>query len=355
LDTDEVNPIFENDKCDYMVFSPDGMKIALKNEAGLIKVYDARADLVSLCHERSYTGSASNLVVFSPCGTMVASSPDYRSHVSIWDVSKRKVVHTELARATGDGFPNPRTHSVGFLSSKQLFDIVRPHLTVWSIRSDRQIHTYTTTKELWFNSCLAFSKGGSKLEKYDKIFNEILIVDTKRGQDLVSRRLGADEEVITAKFSKDGSKLAFGIRNGSAGIVVELRETKSLDLKKRWTCRADELVGQVAFSVDESFILFDASAPYTTMRDQLAERTFVAQTSTMTGQRVFISKDCRWILSPNGAKMLYLPPELRPPKSESCMDGMVPPSASVHGSTVALGNETGHVTIMEFDFRGFGE
>jgi WD40 repeat protein len=356
FDTDQVNRILESDTCDYIAFSPDGLKLAARTESDLIKVYDGRANLVSSSYERAYNGIASDLVAFSPCGTMVASSPDYGSHVSIWDVSKRKVVHTELASATGDGFPNPGTHSVGFLGSKHLFDIVEGHLKVWNIQSGRLIHAYTTKmKDSWFDSCLAFSEGGSKLAVYDEHFNQLRIVDTKSGQSLVSRRLESGEEVITAKFSKDGSKLAFGIRNGSAGIVVELRETKSLDLKKRWTCRADQLVGQVAFSVDERFILFDASAPYTTVGDQSAERTFVAQTSAMTGQRVFISKDCRWILSPTGARMLYLPAELRPPKSESCIDGMVPPSASVHGSTVALGNETGHVTIMDFDFSGFGE
>ncbi|KAJ0421287.1 hypothetical protein BJY00DRAFT_282468 [Aspergillus carlsbadensis] len=347
FDTDEVNPIVENDTGVSMVFSPDGLKLAIRTIGGLIKVYDVRAGLVSSSHERAYNENASDLVVFSPCGTMVSSSPDYGCHVSIWNASKRKVVQTELVTATEDGFPCLGELFVAFSGSKQLFALVGRSLKAWSMQSGRLSHAYTT-KILRVDTWLTCSEDGSKLVGYNKHPSMLHVVDTKSGQSLASTRI-AGEQVIIAKFSKNGSKLAVGIRHGLDGMVVELRDTNSLRLEKRWTCNTGQIVGQVAFCTDENFIMFDAAAPYTTVGDQSTGRTFVTQTSPMTRHMVFISKDCRWILSPNGTRMLYIPPEVRPPKSEIYLEAR-PASASVHGNTVALGNASGHVTFIDFDF-----
>jgi WD40 repeat protein len=353
LDTDEVNTILENVECDSMIFSPDGFKLAFRTKGGLIKIYDLRADLVSASHEWAYNRSASDLVVFSPCGTMVASAPEYGCRVLIWNVSKRNMVHTDRAIAAGWSFDGYKNLFVGFSGSQQLCTATGPLLQLWSIQSGRLSPAYETGI-FWFDLCLALSEDGSKLAGCTKQWPRmLLIVDTKSGQDLVSRELGAEEKVISAKFSEDGSELALGIWYGPDAMMVELRETKSLRLESRWICNTDQIVGQVAFSDNGNIILFDAAAPYTTVWDSSTRHIYVAQTSAMTGQEVFISKDCRWILSPNGTRMLYLPPEVRPLRSVTFFEGMIPRSASVHGNMVALGSETGHVTIMEFDFGEF--
>ncbi|CEL08493.1 hypothetical protein ASPCAL11642 [Aspergillus calidoustus] len=346
LDTDEVNPILEKVMCEAMVFSPNGSKLAIRTASGLIKIFDVRAGSFSSSHEQAYGQGSSDGVVFSPCGTLVASSPRYGCRVSIWDVARKKVVQTELARGTEDDV-NCLTF-LGF-SAQNLFVIVNDFLTVWSIQSGRMGLVHTTKLEFVL-SRVTFSNDGSRLAGYDDSQQPMLrILDTKSGQNLVSTRLDAAQGVISAKFSKDGSKLAVGIYGGVAGRTIELRESESLALKEMWFARD---VGQVAFSADEKSILYDAAAPCTTAWYPATTLTRDIRSSAETSQGIFISQDRSWILTPNGTRMVYLPAEIRPTEPYASSKFSLK-SVSICGNMVAIGHESGRVTIMELDSSGF--
>ncbi|KAL4862087.1 hypothetical protein BDV12DRAFT_179306 [Aspergillus spectabilis] len=338
LDTDRVEPILENVDCKKLLFSPDGHKLAIKTKSRL-KICDLRAEFSNSPHANFYKGSI-KYVVFSPCGTMVASRSEHGGGVLIWDVSNRKVTHKlEMGEAISMGF-SPRSDKF-FVGSEDL-------LAVWHIRSGRFRLAYSTKLEGRAMRPASFSSDGTMIllcTTTDGLALQLL--DARTGQGLVMKRLGWQTGVISVKFSKDGSKLAVARRKDHVK-QVELRDGRSLTFKKKWVCTAEQEVGQVAFSADEKLILFEDGVLFTTAWELSANRTLTVKTSTKTGQRIFISKNGRWILPSTGTKMLCLPSEIQP-------TSYVPRSTSVHGNMVAIGNENGHLTIMEFEFGDLEE
>ncbi|KAL2782669.1 hypothetical protein BJX66DRAFT_320143 [Aspergillus keveii] len=302
LDSYQIYCIFENIDSRVMVFSPDSLRLAVRTRSDKINVFYLLENSRCRGLVPTYKESADS-VVFSPCGTMVASASSEDGGGLLWNVSERKVQQTlEVCDISDIDFsPDSGKLAVGS----------EGFVTVWFINSGQLSLAHSTAIK---RTCNQFSNDG---------------LEVALASDNLKIEFAGDE--MFAKL---------------ADTKIELINAASLVRKRSYTCTPQQDVGQLGFSANGRSILFDTNVPRTTALTISGTRTRFVKTSEETGQELFISRDHEWILTSNGTRMLYLPTDIQPASS-------VRGSTSVHGKKIAIGRESGHVTIMELDVAFF--
>jgi WD40 repeat protein len=226
-----------------IAFSQDSTKLASGSGDGTIKIWDISAEH-SECSESESHDRAVSSVAISPNSKWLASLAEDNT-VKIWDLTDGACIRTLKI-----GEHNSRigwTTEVVFSPDSTRFALVSnctPY--IWDVESGKLIHTMKTAEPRDARS-VAFSHDSSRLAS---VGQDAVIWDVQTGTCL--RVLEVKNSFVhCVAFSHDSTWIALG----HSSILVEIRDTNSGDLIRRFTASsAISEVDYIAFSDDSTWI-----------------------------------------------------------------------------------------------------